>query len=485
MEPIPFWLNKIPLLPRAENVDTLSLTDIVGGGSSSKCVWTHVVLSNFMTDIDWVMGSCEALQKVPKITIITGDQGVRPLQRYPNIQKIHYPPLPISYGTHHTKAILLFSPTGVRVCIHTANYILANWQNKTQGIWVQDFPRKATVSSSSSSPFGEYLELYFTRVGGWDATVLNQYDFTNATVDLVGSVPGYHTGKERSLWGMGRLKHLLAPTVPGTLYCQFSSMGSLDEGWLRSWCPGVKNTKLVFPTVDEVATSLEGWRAGVSIPVPSKNHKPFLKPMYHKWQQAGVFPPTPRSMAMPHVKSYLHYDEGSNTASWFVLSSANLSKAAWGQSQVQDTKLCVRSYELGVLYTPTRLQQTLSLWGSFTCTPDTPLRLPASTLGCSVCLSLGGCRPRYGLTLPYEFPPSPYDPGDEPWCNDVPRNTPDILDCVYPMPCEFYGPEGWSERVVDLTVPEAVTTIRDDRTTDISSRPAKRERDDSDVVIIS
>jgi tyrosyl-DNA phosphodiesterase-1 len=50
---------------------------------------------------------------------------------------LHKPPLPISYGTHHSKAMLLVYPRGVRVVVHTANLIYIDWNNKSQGLWYQ------------------------------------------------------------------------------------------------------------------------------------------------------------------------------------------------------------------------------------------------------------------------------------------------------------------------------------------------------------
>ena len=41
-------------------------------------------------------------------------------------------PLPLAYGTHHTKMMILQSEGGVRVVIHTANLAMADWTVKTQ-----------------------------------------------------------------------------------------------------------------------------------------------------------------------------------------------------------------------------------------------------------------------------------------------------------------------------------------------------------------
>ena len=37
---------------------------------------------------------------------------------------------------------------------------------------------------------------------------------------------------------------------------------------------------------------------------------------------------------------------------FFILTSSNLSKAAWGQLQKQGTQLFIRSYEAGILLLP-------------------------------------------------------------------------------------------------------------------------------------
>ena len=41
--------------------------------------------------------------------------------------------------------------TGVRVIVHTANLIRIDFDNKTQGMWWQDFPRKVSKLDSLAS----------------------------------------------------------------------------------------------------------------------------------------------------------------------------------------------------------------------------------------------------------------------------------------------------------------------------------------------
>lgn len=60
---------------------------------------------------------------------------------------------------------------------------------------------------------------------------------------------------------------------------------------------------------------------------------------------------------------------------WFLLTSANLSQAAWGVAEKNDTQLYIKSYEIGVLFLPRKIQ---TLTRIFSCTPNHKI------LGCSI-----------------------------------------------------------------------------------------------------
>lgn len=67
---------------------------------------------------------------------------------------------------------------------------------------------------------------------------------------------------------------------------------------------GRAGLQLLWPTVEEVRNSVEGWAAGASVPGPAKNvQKPFLQPYYHPWGGTAAG----RQRAMPHMKSYTRY----------------------------------------------------------------------------------------------------------------------------------------------------------------------------------
>jgi hypothetical protein len=69
----------------------------------------------------------------------------------------HAPPLPITFGTHHSKAFLLgYRHGGLRLIVHTANLIYPDCNNKTQGLWYQVRHR---------SSYNAWLLLFFKECG--------------------------------------------------------------------------------------------------------------------------------------------------------------------------------------------------------------------------------------------------------------------------------------------------------------------------------
>ncbi|KAK6034354.1 hypothetical protein COOONC_28138 [Cooperia oncophora] len=77
--------------------------------------------------------------------------------------------------------------------------------------------------------------------------------------------------------------------------------------------------------------SLEGYNAGDSLPYQDATAKrqPWLRDFMCKWRSEAKG----RSKAMPHVKTYTDIVDG--VPQWILVTSANLSKAAWGALQVR------------------------------------------------------------------------------------------------------------------------------------------------------
>ena len=191
--------------------------------------------------------------------------------------------LPLTYGTHHTKLMVLQSEGGVRVVVHTANLVQSDWTVKTQGVWVSPL---CPAMSEDNSPAGgsdfksyllKYLGAYKTSATDQLGRILSKYDMSGVTqVKLVGSVPGLHTDR---LFGLYRLEELLSRYVdhsrvrPGwrvvTNCSSIGSLGSDSADWLDHFVSVLQagNSsetsrpalfQLVFPTVDMIRNSLEG-----------------------------------------------------------------------------------------------------------------------------------------------------------------------------------------------------------------------------------
>ncbi|XP_074270032.1 tyrosyl-DNA phosphodiesterase 1 [Silene latifolia] len=465
--PLTFRLMKVRGLPEWANTSCVSIDDIVKGDV------LVAILSNYMVDLDWLLSACPMLRKVPQVLVVhgEGDGTLDYMKRNkPSHWILHKPPLPISYGTHHSKAMLLVYPRGVRVIVHTANLINVDWNNKSQGLWMQDFPWKNQNEASEGSQFESDLVSYLQAlkfpefsanlpaIGRHkvDASFFKKFDYRAATVRLIASVPGYHTGPNLRKWGHMKLRSVLEQCTfdkefkRSPLIYQFSSLGSLDEKWMTelrsSMSSGMAADKtplgpgdplIIFPTVEDVRWSLEGYAAGNAIPSPIKNvEKEFLKKYWAKWKATH----SGRCRAMPHIKTFVRYN-GQNLA-WFLLTSSNLSKAAWGALQKNGSQLMIRSYELGVLFLPgvVRSRHEFSCTDDMNSLKDKNGSTNGSGLRKTKLVTLtwrgeGGDESDseiVRLPVPYELPPQLYSAQDVPWSWDRQYRQKDVYGQVWP-----------------------------------------------------
>ncbi|CAL9055894.1 unnamed protein product [Musa banksii] len=464
-----FRLMQVQGLPAWANSSSVTIGDVIQGNV------LVAILSNYMVDIDWLLSACPSLRKVPHVLVVHGESGATEdhLKKVkPANWVLHKPPLPIAYGTHHSKFMLLVYHSGVRVVVHTANLIYVDWNNKTQGLWVQDFPWEDNNSCKDSffeNDLVDYLKMLklpeFTAklpaVGNVsiNASFFRKFDYSSAMVRLIASVPGYHTGANLNKWGHMKLRSVLGNCIFDKEFCkspliyQFSSLGSLDEKWLSeltvSMSSGVSSDKsplgigkphIIWPTVEDVRCSIEGYAAGNAIPSPQKNvEKDFLKKYWTKWKANHVG----RCRAMPHIKTYTRYN-GQNLA-WFLLTSANLSKAAWGALQKNNSQLMIRSYELGVLFLPAYVKD-LGSW--FSCAGNDGTEQIAHENSSSssskpwslatLCLN-DDASEVIQLPVPYQLPPQPYTSEDVPWSWDRRYTKKDVYGQVWPRHVQLYA----------------------------------------------
>ncbi|CAN0129483.1 unnamed protein product, partial [Ectocarpus fasciculatus] len=471
-----FYILSLPALPSACNQAGLGLNDILSGD------FTSVLLMNYMFDFRWLLDTCPQLRD-PSVLVCClhgekNDAQKDKLQFIVEEELYNWTCSEVElgaerFGTHHSKAAILFYPDGIRVAIMTANYVESDFMCRTQGLFVQDFPKK-TSTSTGTVPFENDLISYLeqVRVKSPDTAAtfssaickIQLYDFSSAEVVLVGSVPGRHSSKDAK-WGHLKLAASVrkaqatslsedAPSPQKSkLLMQYSSMGSmglngkylkeLAESLYGGPCPDLQ---LVWPAVSCVRNSLQGYMSGGSLPckadilydnVNTRALKSCFCGRIYQW--CGT--PDGRHMATPHMKCYFKYKSSSeskepawNQIEWFLLTSMNLSQAAWGVLQGNGSKLYIKSYELGVLFLPSLMKQKSR---SFSCTPSHP-KLGIVRGGCVSDSNSSAVRnlntlgdTGVYLDIPFTVPPPPYTSSDIPWTWDTPHWQADRLGNVW------------------------------------------------------
>lgn len=198
--------------------------------------------------------------------------------------------------------------------------------------------------------------------------------FSLKRVFFIGSVHGNHREDLNGNypWGHPKVGNILSrhstvinDRIP--LVCQSSSIGFLGPNvgaWIESnilasmrkdTCKtGIRRLppfKMIYPSLENVRNSHDGMLGGGCLPYSkATNDRQFwLKDYLYQWKSSVLF----RSQAMPHIKSYTRYNLNDQNIYWFLLTSANLSKAAWGQyTKTIQPSLRILNYEAGVLFMP-------------------------------------------------------------------------------------------------------------------------------------
>mmetsp|Transcript_23534 Transcript_23534/g.35743 ORF Transcript_23534/g.35743 Transcript_23534/m.35743 type:complete len:466 (+) Transcript_23534:166-1563(+) len=449
----------------------LGVNDFGGGATTTSSSIDWIVISNFMVDADFLLDEVPELVSCPKILFFYEHGTPRPWlnaefiritpKEQPSVISASSNNNPTAnplryqhrYGSHHTKMFLIGFKDRLRVIIHTANLLAVDIHKKTQGAYIQDFPFKSEEEKAGSSSLKNsccfedtlisYMESYgYNRTHDWSNSSsheqekitlqhqLSRYDYAKAKVVLIPSIPGYYNVPDKCMsQGYLKLKSAIAQNATakigpsGKLVCQFSSIGSLSEKWLREFSsslmiPDAKCSstdgkskekledllQLVYPTAEEIRLSIEGYLGGNSVPGKKKNvEKSFLKPLYCKWSSSdkgSVRNPIHKKENVPHIKSYYQLTNDGSAMEWFVMGSHNLSKAAWGEIINGRYGKClkVQSWELSVL-------ATQNLAG-----------------GRLVPFKQNNHHGRNGdviIPLPYSLHPERYSSIDEPWAVDL------------------------------------------------------------------
>ena len=414
-----------------------------------------MVVSNFIIDCAYLLNEVPELISVPHCVVFFGHT----LGSFDGwkagclgLDVVHLNPSEgkgtnrIPYGCHHTKMFLVgFSDGTLRLIIHTANILYDDIHVKAQTAYIQDFPLKrdgVNDKTEFEDDLASYFHMYnYTHRRHWvgmssgpEETLterIRKYDFSSAKAVLIPSAPGYHKihGNNR-MYGHLKIreavrKHAIRSCPAGvddtsSIVCQFSSVGSLSKKYLldlqrsmdanfdvMSEARKVLRLKLIFPTVEEIRTSIEGYLGGRTVPGPSKNvTKGFLQSLWHRWSPSrGSSNDNPlfKGKHVPHLKTFYQCDKDQSFL-WLVLTSHNLSKAALGEVvnsvKYGEQRFFVRHWEMGVFISS-------RLLGKERLVPWSRNVLPSDNASVAT------------IPLPFKSLPDKYEKSDEPWKWDV------------------------------------------------------------------
>jgi tyrosyl-DNA phosphodiesterase-1 len=121
-----------------------------------------------------------------------------------------------------------------------------------------------------------------------------------------------------------------------------------------------------------------------------------------------------RKRAAPHIKTYVRFaDDSRSSIDWMLVTSANLSKQAWGEATNAAGEIRVCSYEIGVMVWPELYGDNATMVPTFK--SDTP-RVRESADKTVI-----------GARMPYDLPLVRYARDDVPWCATASYPEPDWL----------------------------------------------------------
>lgn len=297
-----------------------------------------------------------------------------------NVRAIHVQSK-FPFGKHHTKMMIChYDDDSVRIIVSTANLIGSDWENRTQGLWVSPVCPKLTDNGhgSGESKTGfkasllRYIKFYQLTPLQPYIDLISKCDFSAINVFFVSSVPNSHKSNDLNLWGHRQVASILRQYVPEAaqnwpLIVQCSSIGSLgpaQTSWLRSDLGAslmatskslsssttAGDIAVIYPSKEDVFKSYDGVFGGGCLPYSRRTHEKqtWLESLLHRWKADS----RQRTKAMPHIKTYARLSKDDDKLAFFILTSANLSKAAWGMSNKAKDSLQIQSYEAGVLFLP-------------------------------------------------------------------------------------------------------------------------------------
>ncbi|KAF2705657.1 phospholipase D/nuclease [Pleomassaria siparia CBS 279.74] len=215
------------------------------------------------------------------------------------------------------------------------------------------------------------------------------------------------------------------------------------SGFFAKRTPSISKAKMepptfniIFPTADEIRRSLDGYSCGSSIHTKLQSWQQqkqleYLRPMLCHWQSSrsrdGHGREAHRGRAAPHIKTYIRFSTAEHeTMDWAMVTSANLSKQAWGEMENKKGEVWIQSYECGVVVWPDLFAASGPDQGKVVMVPVFGKDLPTiEDVGGEVVPEMGGATKVVGFRMPYNLPLEPYGDEEVPWCATAAHTEPD------------------------------------------------------------
>jgi tyrosyl-DNA phosphodiesterase-1 len=322
-----------------------------------------------------------------------------------------------------------------------------------------------------------YLDAYGNRLKGL-TTQLIHYDFRSIRAAFIGSAPSRESliqarPSTQTSWGWPGLREILSSIPvstqgdtksPPNIVAQISSIATLGAtpAWLTNFqsvlskqAPSTtsnppasqgasffnnrvftpKTTKpkfnIIFPTPHEIRNSLDGYSSGASIHTKlqssaQQKQLQYLRPILCHWNhhealgQLEGIRKAERGPAAPHIKTYIRFsDERQQRIDWAMITSANMSKQAWGEVEGRNREVWIQSWETGVVFWPSL----------FTDSKEAVEIVPVFGKDMPTEQDLGGMDEQVkkviGFRMPYDLPLESYTPDEVPWCATMAHQEPD------------------------------------------------------------
>lgn len=361
---------------------------------------TVAILSAFDWDIDWILSKLNT-QSTKLIFVMQAkgedvqNQWRKDAADIPNL-KLCFPNMSGQINCMHSKLMLLFHPTYLRIVVPSGNLNKHDWGESglmENSVFLVDLPRrpnKDVTSKDDLTFFGKEL-MHFIEAKGLPEDVQNgvlKFDFTGTShLAFVHTIGGSHFGEDLNrtgLPGLSRAVQTLNLRSNISLEVDFaaSSIGSLNDAFLKNLYLAAmgeeprkilsgkvpnclrENARIYFPLHETVEKSTGRTPAAGTNCLQSSyyNNAKFPRACMRDYKSIRTGLLSHNKILFSRGQRVLEDTKQAVDIAWAYVGSANISESAWGKlltdKEKKTEKLNCRNWECGVLIAipPERIQ---------------------------------------------------------------------------------------------------------------------------------